>query len=246
MKLLFIDFTLPYLLRDSEYPVGGWAVQLMTWLSGLNAAGHRCGVLTWKGANAHAGTQPLCELLETYDPNAGIKVLKYLYLRVPTMLSAAKSWRPDVIVQSTRSVETGIAAFIASRLCIPFVYRVASDADVDARYRTDVPLYGQYAYRFGLRSARLIVCQNTYQVAGVERARLPARLHLQPNIFRMPQDSRRPRPRDARAYVAWLGVFRKPKNLPLLLATAKRLPSVNFCVAGMPAAAVDAETARSL
>ena len=51
MKILFVDFTLPYLLKDSEYPVGGWAVELNTWLKGLSANNIHAGVLSWKGAN---------------------------------------------------------------------------------------------------------------------------------------------------------------------------------------------------
>ncbi len=73
VRLLFVDFSLPYLLRDSEFPVGGWAVQLKAWLDGLSGLGHHCGVLTWKGANDYAGPQPAFDLIETYDPGIGIR-----------------------------------------------------------------------------------------------------------------------------------------------------------------------------
>lgn len=246
LRVLFIDFTLPYLLRDSEFPVGGWAVQLLAWLYALAESGHRCGVLTWKGARAHAGGPSVCELLETYDPKAGIRVLKYAYLRVPALFAVARAWRPDVVVQSTRSVETGIMALIARRLRIPFVYCVASDADVDHRYRVGLPGYARLAYHHGLSRAALVVCQNSYQAGQLRQSRPTARLHVQPNIFHLPPDATVPRPRAERSYVAWLGVFRQPKNMPLLHAVAKALPDVEFNVAGMPAADMDAETTGAL
>ncbi|HEY3637455.1 MAG TPA: glycosyltransferase family 4 protein [Rhizomicrobium sp.] len=246
MRLLFIDFTLPYLLRDSEFPVGGWAVQLRQWLLGLTALGHQSGVITWKGANAFTGPQSVCELLESHDPKAGIRILKYGYSHIPSMYGAARAWRPDVIIQSTRAIETGIAAFIARRLGVPFVFRVASDADVDARSRIGMPGYARLAYAYGLRNADLIICQNSYQSEQVRRSHPSARLHVQPNIFQLPPDGSEPRPRATRNYVAWLGVFRKPKNVPLLFEVAKASPDIPFHVAGMPAADMDAETASGL
>jgi len=244
MKLLFVDFTLPYLLRDSEFPVGGWAVQLKEWLLELSAQGHRVGVLTWKGANAHVGPQSVCELVETYDPQAGIKVLRYAYLRIPALLAAARAWRPDAIVQSTASLDTGIMAFIAGRLDVPFVHRIACDSDVDERLKLELKLYQRIAYRYGLRRADLVVCQNAHQAALFGRAHPGTPLHVQPSVLRLPPGM--PRPRDERNYVAWLGVFKPQKNLRLLYSTAKRRPAVEFRVAGMAPAKVDGDTMRDL
>ncbi|MGH6876530.1 MAG: glycosyltransferase family 4 protein [Rhizomicrobium sp.] len=246
MKLLFIDFSLPQLLRDSAFPAGGWAVQLWQWLTSLSGLGHRCGVITWKGANEYLGATPVCELLESYDPAVGIPILKYAYSHIPSIYAAARAWRPDVMVQSTRSVETGIMAFLARRLDVPFVYCVASDADVDERYSIGLPGYARLAYGHGLRNAHLVVCQNSYQASQLRRSHPSMRIHMQSNIFQLPPKRTDPLPRAERSYVAWLGVFRKPKNLPLLHAVAKALPEMKFRVAGMPADGKDADTARGL
>ena len=79
MKILFIDFTLPYLLKDSEYPVGGWAVELRNWLKGLAETKAQVGVLTWKGANKYVDNSFDFDLIETYDPAKGLKILKTGY-----------------------------------------------------------------------------------------------------------------------------------------------------------------------
>jgi hypothetical protein len=90
MRFLFFDMTLPNLLRDEEYPVGGWAVQLKHLLQGPNETGHRAGVLTWKGAVAHAGAQSTCELVEPYDKSRGIPKLRLFYYFIPSLVAAAR------------------------------------------------------------------------------------------------------------------------------------------------------------
>lgn len=233
MKVLFVDFSLPYLLGDSEYPVGGFAVQLSSWLRGLSAGGHRAGVLTWKGAAAYAPADGSFDLLETYDPNAGIKVLKYFYSYIPKMLSVAKAYEPDVVVQGCAGVNTGIMAFIAQQLAVPFVNRVANDAETDARLLKILPLqYERAAYRYGLHRAAAVICQNQYQREQLQ-SQLPAdRLSIIHNPFAVADRTPAPVPREGRKYIAWLGVFRKPKNLPLLLRLARSLPDIRFRVAG--------------
>lgn len=68
MRILSIDFYIPYLLKDENYPIGGWAIELTTWLRALDNAGHEAAVLTWKGALTHVGSNPPITLIETYDP----------------------------------------------------------------------------------------------------------------------------------------------------------------------------------
>ncbi len=245
MKVLFVDFALPYLLRDSEYPAGGWATQLMQWLDGLAGAGHEAGVLTWKGARAYVEEAPPCELIETYDPKRGVKVLKYFYLFIPSLLGGARRFAPDVVVQSAKGVETAIMSFIAACLGVPFVHRIASDIDADGRYRSELPFYARIAYRLGLMRADLIICQNTYQHEQLRRRFPEKRLHILPNAF-SPGDNARPWAQCERSYIAWLGIFKQPKNLPLLHRVAAALPEMQFRVAGMASRHIDEDSKRAL
>jgi glycosyltransferase involved in cell wall biosynthesis len=50
------------------------------------------------------------------------------------------------------------------------------------------------------------------------------------------------RSREERTYIAWLGVFRDQKNLPLLLHVAQALPGTEFRVGGMRLAGTSAAT----
>ena len=79
------------------------------------------------------------------------------------MLRAAREFRPDVIIQACCGLNTGIMGFIANRLSVPFIYRVANDMDVDERYKERLLVYEQLAYRNGLHKSQAILCQNQYQ-----------------------------------------------------------------------------------
>jgi glycosyltransferase involved in cell wall biosynthesis len=67
-------------------------------------------------------------------------------------------------------------------------------------------------------------------------------IHVIHNPIVVAEDATAPLPRVARIYVAWLGVFRYPKNLPLLFRIAQEFPAINFRVAGMLSRDVDQST----
>ena len=163
MRILSIDFYIPYLLKDENYPIGGWAVELTIWLRALEDAGHEAAVLTWKGALAHVGSNPPVTLIETYDPTRGVRVARWFYSFIPKLLAAARAYHPDIIIQGARGLGTAIMAFIADQLGVPFVYRVVSDADVDERYKIGLRQFEQLSYSWALHRAAGFLCQNQYQ-----------------------------------------------------------------------------------
>jgi|SRR5665213_172183 len=246
MRLLFIDFTLPQLFHDDEYPIGGWAVQLKILLDALRESGHKSGVLTWKGANDYVGPQMICDLVETYDPSKGIRKLRTLSYFIPTLLAAARRYEPDAIIQSCSALNTGIMAFAAYRLGVPFVHRLASDTDADNRYKSYLTKPEQIAFRYGLRSAKLIVCQNAYQMEQMRRTYSDKRLLLLKNAFQeLPKQENRQHV-SSKGYIAWIGIFRYQKNLMLLRKIACESPSIQFRVAGALPDQADSDTSAAV
>jgi hypothetical protein len=163
MRVLFIEFYLPYLLKDAQFPAGGWTNELNVWLKGLKECDCEVGVLTWSGAVEYVGRDKnySFDLLETYKPRTGIKFLRYFYVYIPALLRATRAYHPDIIVQSSSGIETGIMAFVAKKLKIPFVHRVASDRDADDRiYQASIPFYAKSAFRYGLKNSTATICQN--------------------------------------------------------------------------------------
>lgn len=242
MRILSIDFSIPYLLKDDNYPIGGWAVQLSIWLRALENAGHEAALLTFKGAVAHVGSGHEIKLIETYDPAHGVRVAKYFYSYIPKILAAARAYRPDVMIQGVCGVHTAIMAFVAGQLEIPFVHRIVSDMNVDERCKIALRFYEWSAYSWARHRTAAFLCQNDYQ-----REKLTALFPGKPvyvihNAVVVADDAAVPLPHTKRRYVAWLGVFRHEKNLPLLLRIAQALPAVKFHVAGMPDQNTDQST----
>ncbi|WP_456686660.1 glycosyltransferase family 4 protein [Bradyrhizobium sp. P5_C11_2] len=242
MRILSIDFSIPYLLKDDDHPIGGWAVQLSIWLRALENAGHEAALLTWKGALAHVGSGQKIKLIETYDPAHGVRVAKYFYSYIPKVLAATRAYRPDIIIQGVCGIHTAIMAFVAGQLRIPFVHRVVNDKDVDERCKIGLRSYEWLAYSWARNRTDAFLCQNEYQ-RGKLAALFPGKpIHVVHNAVVVAEDAAAPLPRAERRYVAWLGVFRYGKNLPLLFRIAQELPAVKFRVAGMPDRIVDQST----
>lgn len=233
MRILSMDFAIPYLLKDENYPIGGWAVELSIWLRALEDAGHETAVLTWKGALAHVGSGQKIKLIETYDPTKGVRVAKYFYSYIPKVLAAARAYRPDIMIQGARGVGTATMAFVADQLGVPFVYRVVSDADVDERYKIGLRQHEQLSYSWARRRTAGFLCQNQYQRDQLA-ALFPSKpIHVLHNPIVVAENETAPLSRAERRYVAWLGNFRHAKNLPLLFRIARELPAIRFRVAGM-------------
>lgn len=244
MRILFIEFSMPYLLRDSDYPVGGWSVEAATWAREISLAGHDVAVLTFKGGKEYAGSQAI-EFIDTYDPTAGVPGFKYAYSYLPKLVRAAREWHPDILIQGTRGFQSFMTAIAGGLIDVPFVHRIASDADVDVRFKDGLRRYEQVGYRYALRQASAILCQNSYQQHQLAK-RLPATpLSIIRNPLPVPP-SPFCRPRQERKYIAWLGNFRYPKNLPLLYEIAKKLPQIPFAVGGIASTDMDLGTARAL
>ncbi|QHO72376.1 hypothetical protein ACH79_06805 [Bradyrhizobium sp. CCBAU 051011] len=242
VRILSIDFSIPYLLKDDNYPIGGWTVQLSIWLRALENAGHEAALLTWKGALAHVGSGQQIKLIETYDPAQGVRVARWFYSYIPKVLAAARAYRPDIIIQGARGAGTAIMAFVAGQLRIPFVHRVVSDADVDERYKIGLRYYEWLPYSWARHRTAAFLCQNEYQREKLAALFPGTPIHIIHNAIVVAEDAAAPLPRAARRYVAWLGVFRDGKNLPLLFRIAQELPAVKFRVAGMPDRNVDQAT----
>jgi glycosyltransferase involved in cell wall biosynthesis len=245
MRILWVDFALPYLLKDANFPVGGWAVELRSWLIGAERTENPAAVMTFSGANEYVGRDFPFDLVETYDPQKGLKYLKYLTTYIPSMQRAVNQTKPDVLIQACAGAITGMAAFVAHRAGIPFVYRVANDMDVDERYKSRLKFYEQMMYSYGLDKSDLIMCQNQYQYDAVKKKYPNKPAVLLPNPFGFGEEFS-PQPLVERKYVAWLGVFQYQKNLPLLLRISKSLPEVNFRIGGMRGSTVDEPTNQAL
>ena len=135
MKLLFYDFELPYLIMDTDVPIGGACVRQYAFSIGLSAQGQKIGILTWENANNFVNIDIPFELIESYSPEKGIRVIRWLYYRFPSLLKAVKSFEPDFIFQKCAGANVGIMAIIGLLIRKPFIYISANNIDADDRYK---------------------------------------------------------------------------------------------------------------
>jgi glycosyltransferase involved in cell wall biosynthesis len=134
-------------------------------------------------------------------------------------------------------------ALVARSIGVPFIHRIACDTDTDGRYELYLSGYERVAFRLGLRVADLVICQNQYQLSRISGSYPRKRAQILHNAIAVPVDNDVPRPRQQRNYIAWIGVFKRQKNLGLLLRVARTCRAVEFRVAGSPPPHMDSESA---
>ncbi len=232
MKLLFYDFQIPDLLKNAGDATGGAAVRQNAIAQGIIKHGHQVGMLTWEGAKEFIGKPLDFDLVESYDEKKGIRMLRFFYYRFPALYRAVKKYKPDFLFHKGSDSPTGVVAFIGQRLNIPFVLMAASDKDADDRYKEVHPPIPQWLYRYGMKKARLIVCQNKYQLQGFRQQFPNKELLLMHNPFFSDQPFPEILPGQERQYVAWIGNFVAVKNVPALYEIASSLPDLEFRIAG--------------
>jgi len=246
IKLLLLDFNLPYLLKDVRYPVGGAAVEWYSWIKGFIKNNIQIGVLTWKGANNYIHKSIEFDLVETYDLNEGIPKLRWAYKRLPSLIKAIKSYDPNFLIQECAGLQTGILGLISKKFNFPFIYRVANDIDADGRYKEHLNIIEQIAFRYGLCKADAIFCQNSYQYRKFKEQFPKKKCVKIHNPFYFEQKLPELIDYIERKYIAWIGIFQHQKNLKGLLEIVRCLPNVDFKIAGKASIHLDKETKKAL
>jgi glycosyltransferase involved in cell wall biosynthesis len=232
MKFLFFDLKLPALLKDSQEIVGGAAVQWKSWIKGFVENGHQFGLLTWKGAIKYIEKKVNIDIVESYDPNYGINKLRIFYYQIPQLYLAVKRYNPDFVIQASATVHTVMLMIVSKMLGIPFIHRIASDAHVDDRIGTLVKDKSvAMLYKLGLKYSDFLFAQNEYQYMKLKLKYPKKNIYIMHNPYEE-DEAVDIVPRHDRTYISWIGNFRKIKNLPTLLNTAKRLSHINFKIAG--------------
>lgn len=242
VKILYYDIHLPFLINDSERQVGGATVQLFAWLQGLINNKQKVGVLTFKGASDLVGKSLPFLLIDTHKLNGGIPVLRWFYDVIPNLYRRIKYYKPEFIIKAGAGFQVGILTLICKYLDIPFIYRVANDADVDERINQRVPLYSRFLFNFGLKYSAAVICQNQYQIIKIREIYPEKPSILLYNPFFSNGNMPEVKTFENRKYVAWVGVFSMKKNPALLLDIVKIHKNLEFRIAGKLSTHIDNKT----
>lgn len=238
---------MPALLKDSDEIIGGAAVQWKSWIKGIKQSGNEIGVLTFKGAtNYIAGTLDF-DIVESFDPNYHKGKVRFFYHKFKMLYLMIKRYRPDYLIQTSASSQTFILMIIAKMVGIHFIHRIASDVHVDEQItklvsnKKDV-----FFFRLGLKYSDFILAQNRYQYSKLKDKYPKKNIYLTHNPYELDSQETDILPYQERKYIAWIGNFRKIKNLEALLLAAKNLPTIQFKIAGKEHENLDQTTINSL
>jgi glycosyltransferase involved in cell wall biosynthesis len=244
LKILYIDFAIPHLIRDNDFPSGGAAVEWLSWIEGIRQTGNEIGILTWKGATKFINKELDFDIIESYNLKKGIPFIRFFYYRLPNILRAVKNYNPDVIIQEGSRGLTFIGVFISKILGKVFIYRIASDKDVDGRIKKKLSKRELFLYRVALKNTNIFICQNEYQYKTLKNKFPDKRIVILYNPFVIKKDLANLN--NNRYYIAWIGNFRYEKNVAALLPIAKALPDINFKIAGKPSRDIDKVSLHAL
>lgn len=246
MKLLYFNFRIASLLKDTKDIAGGDTVQWSSWIKGFIANGHEFGLLTYKGASTFINKRLDFDVVECYDPTKGINRLRVVYYQIPLLIKAIKKYKPDYLIQASANAHTGMIMIAAKILRIPFIHRVASDGDVDERIAMLIHKRELFLYYFGLRFSDFIFVQNTYQYDKLKLKYPKKKIFVLHNPYFLETTKADILPRKERKYISWVGNFRYVKNLPALLNAAQKLRHINFRIAGLELDEIDEITKISI
>jgi len=245
IKILYIDFDVPHLLKDDDFPAGGIANEWISWIEGIKKTGNKIGVLTWEGAKKFINKELDFDIIESYDPKKGIPVLRFFYYTLPNFLKAIKRYNPDIIIQDGATYLTFMGALASKILGKTFVYRIGSDRDVDDRIKKNMGKRAQVIYSIALRSTDIFVCQNEYQYKALKEKFPKKKIVIIDPPFDMKKDLITMNG-NHRSYIAWMGNFRYEKNIAALVPIARFLPDINFKITGKPTGNIDKVSLNAL
>lgn len=232
MRILIYNFSIPYLLSDNDEFEGGTAVELLNWIKAFRGLNHEVALLTWKGAKEIIKTKVDFDIIESYNSKAGIPKIRMFYNYIPSVIRAIKNYDPDIIIQEGASVQSFIMSISSKLTKKIFVHRIASDADVDERTNEFIDGISLFLYKNSRNFIDVFSVQNEYQFNKLKE-RFPDK-----NIFKIHNTFNRfisngILPREERKYVAWVGHFRKIKNLITLADICSQMKNIEFKIAGI-------------
>lgn len=224
---LYDDYVL-YLHSKMQFPAGGAATQTLNWYKSLKKVG-----VEVKLYGAHPNPSYFAndeDIIIAYNPTFGIRKLRYFYYKLPKLILNTLKLKSTHIYFSVPGVLIGFLIFLLSKTSKKTIIRVSSDVQVEAQYTKDFNRFQKTMWQFCFKHSDYIFVQNTYQLNRFQK--------LYPNkVYKLRNPyggsiNEKPLPYESRSYIAWIGNIREAKNIPLLIEIAKKLPKVEFVIAG--------------
>ncbi len=228
IKICFYDSNAIQLISDSYHPSGGAAKQVLAWIKGLSLLGN---TVILMGSHDNPDLyKDNNSILISYNEKKGVKILRYLYIRIPGLFITLKKAKCDYVYYGVPGHFTGLLALITKTVRKKFILRISNDYLVDHRYMDQTDSFRKFFYSIAFRLSDYILCQNDYQLKQVSKI-YPDKCFLLKNPF-IGEIQKSFIPLNKRLYIAWIGIIQHQKNIPFLYDIASEMTEVNFKISG--------------
>jgi len=219
-------------LKDAKY-VGGESVQHVLLARAWRDLGHEVTMIVHDHGQGRVTDVDGIRAVAPYARNEGLPVLRFAHPRLTGMIGAMREIDADVYYQSPAGAPTGITAWFCRRYHKRFIARIASDLACIPGKQLIRLWRDRKIYEYGLRNADLIVAQSEQQ-----RTLLRHNYGLKSEVLDMAVEMPAGPPPRKDIDVLWVSNFRPVKRPEIVLDLARRLPRVQFVMAGgaMPGA----------
>jgi glycosyltransferase involved in cell wall biosynthesis len=242
-KILFTQSYNVDIIAKNGNPVGGSVVETLVWMEAFHSLEYH--VFQFKKTEDERELLPQyqwVELVPIFHSKKGIRWIRWVYYRLPTIFRQLKKYRPDYMYESIPSWITLFYALICRRLKIKLILRIANDNMLDDRILITHSKFERFLIYRAFAMADCILPQNEYQyqtLMGMYPQKKILRLY---NPFVIDTNYLKPKT-EPKGYLAWVANFRYQKNLKLLFEVASFLQNETFKIAGAHLSYTDDETA---
>jgi glycosyltransferase involved in cell wall biosynthesis len=213
--------------RASPHYVGGESVQHVLLARAWRDQGLDVSMIVHDHGQPRISEVDGIRVVAAYGRSEGIPGLRFAHPRMTKFVAAMREINADAYYQSPSAADTGTTAWFCRRFGKQSIIRIASDlacipGQQLIRYWRD-----RRIYEYGLRNAHLLVAQTEHQ-----RALLLKHYQLRSEVANMAVELPH-EPHDVTDIdVLWVANFRPVKRPDVVVELAKRLPHVNFTLAG--------------
>jgi glycosyltransferase involved in cell wall biosynthesis len=170
-------------------------------------------------------------VVPAYVRTAGIPGLRFFHPRASKLVAAMIAADAEIYYQSPAGANTGITAWFCRMTGRKFLFRVASDSDVEKEHGRIRFARDRMLYDFGLKRADAIAVQTDFQAQQLRQNH-----GLDSTVINMLVEppARRATPLAKDIDVLWVSNLRPLKRPELALELARQLPDIRFTLAGGP------------
>ena len=214
--------------------IGGAEIQQALIGKNLAKRGYRVSFITLDHGQDNEMEIDGMRIIKAYKPNAGIRLLRFLYPRLTGLWRAMSKADADIYYQRTGDSTTGIVAAFCRLHRRKFVFAIASEVGCIFSLPYYRARHQRVFYRYGLRHANLVITQTVTQQKllcenfGINSTVIP---NCAPDYGRSGRGTNAVASNREKRLL-WIGGFHPIKQLELLLDIAEQIPDLQFDVVG--------------